>query len=269
MAQKRTIIGARALETRSVQAIVALLKQLRADVLAELLGQNVSEYRALQLQTILRELDKLVTVSRIKAGDVAAKAITDAFKAGSTMSQLAARAIVKVTPSLYGFSANTLPALLDVTKHQTTAIWTELGSKLATQVRRSVLGTTNPYEAMVRLAQGIKNPKTFGTAMNRAEAVIRSETGRTFNISAYRTASETAKRIAVAGAKLGKWWLNVHDHRTREEHEQAGKDYPKGKAIPWDQPFIVGGEALRFPLDPDGSPGNTINCRCQAIYTVL
>ena len=32
--------------------------------------------------------------------------------------------------------------------------------------------------------------------------------------------------------------------------------------IPVDDPFIVGGEELMFPGDPNGSPGNVINCRC-------
>ena len=33
--------------------------------------------------------------------------------------------------------------------------------------------------------------------------------------------------------------------------------------------YIVtsGGELLKYPGDPRGSAGNTINCRCAAIYT--
>ena len=51
----------------------------------------------------------------------------------------------------------------------------------------------------------------------------------------------------------------------RSAHLQAGLDYPPERAIPLDEAFIVGGEALMYPGDPAGSPGNVINCHCIQI----
>ena len=33
--------------------------------------------------------------------------------------------------------------------------------------------------------------------------------------------------------------------------------------------FEVGGEELEYPGDPNGSPENVIQCRCQALYIDL
>jgi HK97 family phage portal protein len=61
-------------------------------------------------------------------------------------------------------------------------------------------------------------------------------------------------------------WLSALDARTRTEvfdHVSAhDEEQPMGK------PFLRTGEALMYPGDPNGSPGNIINCRCT-IYPVV
>jgi len=60
---------------------------------------------------------------------------------------------------------------------------------------------------------------------------------------------------------LHKEWISVGDHRVRPAHLTAD-----GQRVPLNEPFIVGGEALRWPGDSDlgASAGNTINCRCSS-----
>lgn len=58
-----------------------------------------------------------------------------------------------------------------------------------------------------------------------------------------------------------KRWLTADDERVRDAHREA-----EGQEVPVEQPFHVGGEALRFPGDPLGSPENVWNCRCTVIY---
>jgi uncharacterized protein with gpF-like domain len=66
-----------------------------------------------------------------------------------------------------------------------------------------------------------------------------------------------------------KYWLTARDNRVREDHVEAGERYDIDHPIPQDEPFIVGGEELMYPLDPRGSPGNTIRCRCIAVPVIL
>lgn len=59
------------------------------------------------------------------------------------------------------------------------------------------------------------------------------------------------------GYKMVKEWVAVGDDRTRDAHLQAD-----GQVVDFDEAFIVDGERLMFPGDPNGSAGNIINCRC-------
>lgn len=52
-------------------------------------------------------------------------------------------------------------------------------------------------------------------------------------------------------------WVTMHDDAVRAAHKDVdGQQRPPG------EPFIVGGEKMRYPGDPTASPGLWINCRC-------
>lgn len=94
----------------------------------------------------------------------------------------------------------------------------------------------------------------FGVA--RANLIARTETHRTAS-----WANETvAENMNIAGTV--KEWIAVQDARTRVTHSIAS-----GQQIPLEQNFVVGGDRLKYPGDPKGSPAETINCRCSVIYT--
>ncbi len=68
-----------------------------------------------------------------------------------------------------------------------------------------------------------------------------------------------ATLAGVAAIKIQKWWMTRGDSKVRPEHVAADGQ----QAV--DGYFSVGGELLRYPKDPNGSPSNVINCRCSAI----
>lgn len=63
---------------------------------------------------------------------------------------------------------------------------------------------------------------------------------------------------AHAGEDLEKTWICTLDGKTRPGHWAAD-----GQRVAVKGTFTVGGEQLRFPGDPHGSPGNVLNCRCR------
>ena len=75
--------------------------------------------------------------------------------------------------------------------------------------------------------------------------------------------------VAIDGkpiqGKLQKSWNAILDSRTREAHAEADAEY-MANPIDIDENFIVDGEELEYPRDPNGSPGNVINCRCAVMY---
>lgn len=72
------------------------------------------------------------------------------------------------------------------------------------------------------------------------------------------------EEVQNVGFDIIKIWVSILDEKTREWHAQAD-----GQKVPKEQPFNVGGEALMFPRDPNGSPSNIINCRCEAEYEFI
>lgn len=109
--------------------------------------------------------------------------------------------------------------------------------------------------------------KQIDTAVSRYQARALRYRGenisRTESINALRAGQHEAIQQAIEVGEIEtqdamKEWDSSGDQRTRDDHFAAD-----GQRVPFDQPFIVGGEALMFPGDPNGSAGNVINCRCR------
>jgi len=93
-------------------------------------------------------------------------------------------------------------------------------------------------------------------ARTRAPVIARTET----HSSAMWAQVEAIKDT---GLTLRKQWLATKDDRTRTldsgDFDHADMD---GVTVGMDEPFDVDGDLLDFPGDPNGQPGNIINCRC-------
>lgn len=107
-------------------------------------------------------------------------------------------------------------------------------------------------ESISKLADRIK-ASFEGMATWRAEMIARTETIGGFNAAAQETAEQS-------GVALGKQWLATRDSRTRDTHRDLD-----GARVDMAETFPNG---CRFPGDPLGSPGETINCRCVLLYEV-
>lgn len=98
----------------------------------------------------------------------------------------------------------------------------------------------------------------------RGALIARTETHGAANYGAHHAAKAT-------GLTLRKEWVSAEDHRTRDFGEGDGDvdefnhRAANGQIVDMDQPFRIArrngtSELLMFPGDPNGSPGNTINC---------
>lgn len=117
-----------------------------------------------------------------------------------------------------------------------------------------VFGMEQGYD-MSQMAAAVK--QAAGVAEPRAMVIARTEV-----ISAANAGSIIQMRaVGFEPGTVTKEWLSTHDSRTRPAHEDAD-----GQTVDLDEPFIVGREALDRPLDPNGSPGNTIDCRCAMAF---
>ena len=95
----------------------------------------------------------------------------------------------------------------------------------------------------------------IGMGVYRANLISRTEVHRVASFAN----EAVAENMKIDGTV--KEWVAIQDNRTRVSHSIAS-----GQRVDLKEFFVVGGERLKYPGDPRGSAGNTINCRCASIY---
>jgi len=102
-------------------------------------------------------------------------------------------------------------------------------------------------ETTAEVFKVMKSPRFY---KYQAERIARTETTAAANYGAVQSG-------AVSGYEMQKRWISALDKRTRDIHGSTN-----GQIVNEKEPFLVGGEQLLYPGDPNGSAGNVINCRC-------
>lgn len=261
-ATRRTLTALERIEAAAVREQLALLRSLRRAVLAGL--AEAAGFRLFHLTQILGAIEREIAAGRDRAQAIATGRTRAAYGLGQ---DLVDRVLVAagLNGGLADLSTDLLAASLDVTNDRLRGIWSELGTRLKTIVRQASLGVEDPFQAIQAAARIIRDPKVFGTALNRAEVIVRTEVNRTFSLAAQRRMEQSNRRL---GGGLKKWWLTAEDARVRPSHGSAGDRYrPESSPgpIPVTQPFEVGDARLMFPRDPRGSAKETVNCRCVSV----
>ncbi len=102
------------------------------------------------------------------------------------------------------------------------------------------------------IANNLQDNFVGEVAANRARTIARTEVHNAASYGMQNGAEES-------GLALEREWVAVMDSRTREDHADAD-----GQIRGMEEPFDIGGEDIDFP--GDGSPENSINCRCTIAY---
>ena len=108
--------------------------------------------------------------------------------------------------------------------------------------------------------QGLSVPDTARAirgAVKVASPAQATMLARTDLISIANGGSFMAARQVYPEPGTFKQWLATADARTRPTHSEAS-----GQVVPLEAPFRVGGFELMYPGDPQGPPGEVIQCRC-------
>ncbi len=258
------------LEDATIKAAVAHLQTLRRNIAAELtLAEGFEAYRLRQLQEgIGRTIDQF-------ENQLSAQ-VRDNF---GQIHELGGLSVVEPLqavglPAFYQPNTAQVNAVRDFSADLIQQIGGEMRGKINAQIRLAVLGERSPFEAMKMVTDvlgvkardlrwgRLKRPEVVKGVAARAEAILRTEMSRTYNLSHFSQQRATAQQIP----DIQKAWMATPDGRTRISHLNAHLRY-SNNPIPVNQPFQVGTSKLMFPGDPSGPPEETINCRCRT-YTV-
>lgn len=69
---------------------------------------------------------------------------------------------------------------------------------------------------------------------------------------------------AIAQGYTTKTWKTMKDRKVREDHADVDE-----VSIPIEEPFLVGGDLMMFPMDEsfDPDPSEVVNCRCSLEFS--
>ncbi len=125
---------------------------------------------------------------------------------------------------------------------------------------------TDPKRTFRSAARAALNAGYAESAGDEALRLAWTETLQATETTKYESARTSSER---GKTRLRKVWFTQGDSRVRDDHVKANGTSRFVNHQGWGgRPgkFLVGGEYLRHPRDPNGSPGNIINCRCFMEY---
>jgi uncharacterized protein with gpF-like domain len=96
----------------------------------------------------------------------------------------------------------------------------------------------------------------------RARRIARTET----HTASVNAVDQAAKASRVRFLRV---WSTTIDERTHGADDEFNHVIANGETVEQDEVFTRTGQALKYPGDPNGSPGNTINCRCVVMYKTV
>lgn len=259
-ADKLTALTQRAVDMPAAarRAVVKQLQEVAGAIRADLAGKDLTMFSSARLQALASEVDrKLASFATAAAADIATAQKAIAIQAAKDVSATVSEGVgmVPVHPLVdtrmltiaQGYSADLITNL----SHDT-------AGKINGALRRGALGGTSMLDLVQQIGGALEGGKFSGLFTDigdRAETITLNETLRMHSLSSMATISDLSKRH---DGNVDKEWFHIPAARIpRLAHIAAS-----GQVKPVDEPFLVGGEALMFPRDPNGSAGNTINCHC-------
>jgi hypothetical protein len=144
-----------------------------------------------------------------------------------------------------------------------TRIWRDfkiqaISKATESQIRRMVSRGIAEGDGMEAIAVQIRREAPVISAL-RSEIITRTETHSAANAGSFEVAKES-------GVVRIKNWVHVDDDRVRDG-DNTDFDHTNVASVPINEPFIVSGEELMYPGDPNASAGNYIRCRCAMTYS--
>lgn len=128
------------------------------------------------------------------------------------------------------------------------ALWSEIRAKTVERLQ-----TGMPSEALKQQIEDITGYSEF-----RSDMIARTET-----IAAYNNGNlASARELTAEGfGPVAKRWSSVGDDRTRPSHADAN-----GQTVWMDEPFVIGGDYMEGPHDPNAPAAQVVQCRCRVLF---
>lgn len=236
---------------KTTQAELFALFKIARDQAIAAIASGPTEYEQWRLGVLLAEIDRVSADLTAAGTRVIAHAADLAWQGGVAAldEPLAAIAIHVPLPRL---DIGQLQAMRAFMVDRIANISATAAATIRGQLGLAMMGAQPIPEVIQTVAKALGE-----TAESRATTIVVTELGRAWSVAA----DERAAQFSDAGVPMDKIW-----RRSGKVHSRPAHDLADGQRKPIDQPFLVAGQPIRFPRDPQAPVGQTINCGCIALY---
>ncbi|MEO5341091.1 MAG: phage head morphogenesis protein [Magnetococcus sp. MYC-9] len=218
-----------------------------------MLDDQPSDWQRWYLPQLQKQVYLKMLAYAQEAGQVVAAGAEDGWNAGVQLVDAPLAAIrVDLAGSAPVLDRRQLEAMRQFLTYKMTGMATATANLVNQELGLVITGLSTPSQAATAIAGIVKEG-----GRRRALTVVRTELGRAFSTAA-QGRMEQAVGLGVKG--LQKQW-----RRSGKIHSRRSHDLADGQVQPVDKPFLVGGEAILYPRDPDAPPGQTVNCGCVSL----
>jgi hypothetical protein len=164
-----------------------------------------------------------------------------------------------------GKGLNSIYTKIDISKEEFLRI---LRLWINEQVAKKVVLVNNTTKQLIQkvIDKGLMENKTvkeIAKDIRKISEITNKTRAMTITITETHTAAVYTmdKYIINTGLVIGRRWVSAKDERTRRPPESEFDHLAaNGEVVGVNEKFIKTGEPLDYPGDPNGSPGNIINC---------
>jgi len=254
------------LDNQTIRRMNSLLQETRKGI-GEALLANPSAFELSRLTRLQASVNTLVAQFQSELNTSLRASFSDAMTLGQA-SVIEPLQAIGVRGEFNVLPPQQLNVALDFSAALVKNISDDLRNTIDKELRMTMLAQKSPFQAMKDITKalgaqaqdgiwGRRRPEVVKGVAARAEAIVRTELTRMYNLASNSQQQQTAQ--IVPG--LLKRWIATGDAPTRPSHLAAHRYYAKNP-IPIDQPFEVGNAQLMYPGDPTGPAEETIYCRC-------
>lgn len=240
----------RALPPQAQAAIVELLEEAKKRILGEVASLDPKSFTFAQRNALKAQIDNALAQFRAQATQKINALQEDAARNGNAIVDGPLQSI-GVDYSLGRLSTSTLSIAQGYTADLISGLSAKAAADVNAAIARAFLGGQNMSDIIAQISKALG--KSSPTA-DRAITIANNEILRVQSIATQARMEQLAERHPA----LQKEWLHIPIARV----PRPGHIIASGQVVDVDKPFIVEGEELMYPRDPNGSPENTINCHC-------
>lgn len=238
------------------QEIRRILSDSQAD-LKKILGAQPTDYQKWRLTEIDTQIAKAMERTEKRLRDLGGSAMEAGWEAGENLitaplaaGQAAAAALGVEAPlaKMTHVSMRQLTSMKNFTINKMGDVTAEIRRKISSELGAVITGVRPINQAVKEIAGHVEGGRA------RALRIVHTNLGTCYNSATQARMIESARK----NPNLKKMWRRSGKRLSRPMHDLAD-----GQTVAVDEPFMVGGEAMMYPCDPNASAKNIMNCGCR------